>query len=610
MNAGDDRHTGHMAIANHNDAQGAGQPAGTPSKWQRTRAVLPYIGSLLWPRRSVLGAAVLLLVLSRALGLVLPASIQLIVDQLVGKARSYPIAWIVLAILAATIGQGATAWATSRMLSNLAQRLIMDLRREVHAHVLRLPAVFFDSSSTGALVSRIMHDVESVEGVSGAGIVGVAGAALTGVFALAMLIRLDWALALASAGLVAVFAALAFVLFWRLQRQPWSECAQAYGDMTARLTEALGGIRVIKSFGAEDRERERFAASSLRLMTATRKASDLSAGMTMTGSVFFAAATAGVIYVGSLRVLSGAMTIGQVLTFVALLGMLAGAAMQIISFAPQVARAIVGVERVQQILGEPREDADQRRQGRIGRITGLIDVENVAFVYGNGTRALEGVSFRAHPGTLTALVGRSGAGKSTLGALLASLYVPASGRIAVDGVDLAAVMLDSYRSQVGLVLQDTFLFDVSIRENVALARPDATDAEILDACRTAHVDEFAEHLPARYETVIGERGVRLSAGQRQRIAIARALLANPPILVMDEPTSNLDLESEAHVRDALAKLQKGRTTVVIAHRMSTVQGADQILVLENGQIVERGTHERLVNAGGRYAALYAKSVGG
>jgi ABC-type multidrug transport system fused ATPase/permease subunit len=575
-----------------------------PTKWQRTRAVLPYMGSLLWPQRFVLAAAVCLLVLSRALGVVLPASVQLIVDQVVGNKRLDLLSWIALAIMAATIAQGATSWATSRLLSNLAQRLIMDLRREVHGHVLRLPAVFFDSSSIGALVSRIMHDVEGLEAVSGTGLVGVMGALLTGAIALVMLLRLDPALALASAGLLAIFAACTVAVFWRRERQPYGEYAQAYGETTGRLTEALGGIRVIKSFGAEQRERERFEASCSRLMNAIMRVNDMSAGTALAGSVFLGIATAAVIFVGSERVLSGAMTLGQVLAFVAFLGMLVGAVLQLVAFVPAMARAIVGLERVQQILTEPREDADQRRHVRIGRVAGSMEVDNLGFVYDGGKQALAGVSLRADPGTVTALVGRSGAGKSTLAAVLASLHVPSAGRVLVDGVDLATVTLESYRSQVGLVLQDAFLFDGTIRENVALARPDASEAEVLDACRTAHVDEFAEDLPARYETPIGERGVRLSAGQRQRIAIARALLANPAILVLDEPTSNLDLESEAHVMDAIAKLEKGRTTFVIAHRLSTLKGAHQVLVLEAGEIVERGTHDDLIKAGGRYAALF------
>ena len=598
-----------MGAADDRPVKDGAQGPAPKTRLERVRAVLPYLGSLLWPRRYVLASAVLLLVLSRALAMVLPASIQIIVDDVIGKKRLDVLAWVAAAILAATVAQGATGWATSRMLTNLAQGLILQLRREVHSHLLQLPIMFFDSTSIGALQSRIMHDVESLETVSGTGLVGVMGSALSGVLALGVLIQLDPALALASAGLLALFAGLTLALAWRKRRQPFGEYAQAYGEITSRLTEALGGIRVLKSFGAEAREREAFAASSSRLMNAVRRINDMSAGMAMAGSVFLGGALAAVIYLGSVRVLSGAMTLGQVLTFVAFLGMLAGATFQLVSFAPEVARAIVGAERVQAILAQAPEDADARRVVRIGRVKGAVEADRVGFTYDGQKQALKDVSFRADPGTVTALVGRSGAGKSTLAALLASLYTPTSGRMSVDGVDLATVTLDSYRSQIGLVLQDTFLFDGTIRENVALARPDATDAEIFEACRTAHVDEFADALPAKYETRIGERGVKLSAGQRQRIAIARALLVDPAILVLDEPTSNLDMESEARVRDALAALAKGRTTFVIAHRPSTVKGADQVLVLEAGEIVERGTHEQLVKAGGRYGRLHAEMMG-
>jgi ABC-type multidrug transport system fused ATPase/permease subunit len=436
----------------------------------------------------------------------------------------------------------------------------------------------------------------------------VMGSLLTGAFALAVLVRIDPVLALASAGTLAVFTALTVAFAWHKRRQPYGEYAEAYAEISSRLTEALGGIRVIKSFGAESREGEAFAISSSRLMNALKRIADMSAATAMAGSVFLGVALAAVIYVGSLRVVSGAMTLGEVLTFVAFLGMLGAATFQLAAFAPDLARAIVGLERVQQVLSEPRENTDARRTVRLGRVNGAVEAERVGFTYDSGKRALEDVSFRADRGTITAFVGRSGAGKSTLAALIASLYAPTSGRILVDGVDLAAVTLDSYRAQVGLVLQDTFLFDATIRDNVALARPGAAEADVLRACRTAHVDEFAESLPNKYETRIGERGVKLSAGQRQRIAIARALLVDPAILVLDEPTSNLDLESEAHVRDALAELERGRTTFVIAHRLSTVKDADQVLVIERGEIVERGTHEELVKAGGRYCKTYAEIV--
>jgi ABC-type multidrug transport system fused ATPase/permease subunit len=600
-----------MGTAEDSQARDTEKRPAKPTRWQRTRAVLPYLASLLWPKRFVLAAAVGLLFLSRALGMVVPASIQLIVDQVVGQKRTNLLFWIAIVILAATLAQGATGWLTSRILTNMAQQLIRDLRREVHSHALRLPAVFFASKCTGTLVSRIMHDVASVESVCGSGLVAVMGALLTGAIAFAVLLLQDALLTFESAGLLALFAATLLVVFSK-SKKPYREYAETYGHVAARLTEALGGIRVIKSFRAEDRERARFAEGSERLMNALRRGNDISSGMGLAGSAFLGGATAMVAYLGSRRVLSGAMTLGEMLAFVAFLGLFVGAVLQVISYGPDVARAIVGLERIREILDEAAEGANEQRERRLGRITGAIEVEKVGFEYrrdGEAVQALGDISFRAERGTVTALVGRSGAGKSTLAALLASLCTPTKGRILVDGVDLSTVTLDSYRAQVGLVLQDTFLFDATIRENVALASPEASEQAVVDACRAAQVDDFAEALPSRYETRVGERGIALSAGQRQRIAVARALLADPAILVLDEPTSNLDPESEARVEAAIARLAAGRTTFVVAHRLSTVRRASQILVLEAGKIVERGTHDDLIRAGGRYCDLWRRESG-
>ena len=586
-----------------------GSAQGTRSKLERTLSVLPYVASLLWPRRGVLALAVALLVLSRALGLVMPASIQYLVDQVIGHGRLALLAWIAAAILAATAGQGVTGWVTSRMLTRLSQGLVTELRRDVHWHVLGLPAVFFDVTSVGTLVSRVMHDVYGVESLCGAGLVSATGSVLTAGLAFAVLLRLDWVMAVSGAGVLAAFLAAMAAMSWKTKR-PYQQYVEIYGRLTSRLTEAFGGIRVLKTSRAERRERAAFAAMSERLSEALRRGQDVSAVAAMAGSAFLGVATALVVYVGVHRLLGGVMTLGQLLTFVAFLGVFVGAVLGIVGFVPEVARAVVGLERIREVLAEPPEDGQGAGDGpsgrsvRLGRIRGAIEFERVGFAYPSGRQALRGVSFRAEPGTVTAVVGRSGAGKSTLAALVASLYVPAEGRILVDGVDLSTVTLDSYRAQVGLVLQDTFLFDGTIRDNVALARPEAPESAIVEACRAAYVEEFAQGFGAGYETRVGERGVALSAGQRQRIAIARALLVDPPVLILDEPTSSLDSESERYVREALARLTKGRTTLLVAHGLSAVRDADQTLVLEAGRIAERGTHAALLAMGGTYRAMF------
>ena len=566
---------------------------------------LPDVWALIKPRRGLLAVGFVLMAVNRVAGLVLPASTKYFVDNVIGKRQIQLLTPIVLAVLAATILQGLTSFTLTQLLSKSAQKMITELRRQVQAHIGRLPISFYDANKTGVLVSRIMSDVEGVRNLIGTGLVEFVGGLMTAIFALVYLIHTSVMMTALAFGILLVFGGFINKAFKTI-RPIFRARPKINAEVTGRLTESLGGVRVVKGYHAEEREEKVFSAGVQRLLDNVLKTLTATSLMSLSGAGLMGLVSALIMEFGGHKVLSGGMTLGQFFAFNVFLGLLVAPVFQIVAIGTQITEAITGLERTREILNETQEDADPRRTVTLDRITGYVAMENVSFAYDTRKEVLHDVSFQSEPGTVTALVGPSGAGKSTIIGLIAAFYVPASGRVLVDGVDLGTVKLDSYRTQLGVVLQETFLFDGTIRENVAFARPEASEDEIMAACRIARVDEFAESFEKKYDTVVGERGVKLSGGQKQRVSIARAILADPRILILDEATSSLDSESEALIQEGLRYLMRGRTTFVIAHRLSTIRRAEQILVVEAGRIIERGTHESLYAAGGRYFDLYTK----
>jgi subfamily B ATP-binding cassette protein MsbA len=566
---------------------------------------LPDVWALIKPRRGLLALGFLLMAVNRVAGLVLPASTKYFVDNVISKRQIELLTPIVIAVLGATILQGLTSFTLTQLLSKSAQKMITELRRQVQAHIGRLPISFYDANKTGVLVSRIMSDVEGVRNLIGTGLVEFVGGLMTAIFALVYLIHASVLMTGLAFGILLVFGVGINKAFTTI-RPIFRARPKINAEVTGRLTESLGGVRVVKGYHAEGREEKVFSAGVQRLLDNVLKTLTATSLMSLSGAGLMGLVSALIMEFGGHKVLSGSMTLGQFFAFNIFLGLLVAPVFQIVAIGTQITEAITGLERTREILNEAQEDADPRRSVTLDRITGYVAMEDVSFAYDSRKEVLHEVSFRSEPGTVTALVGPSGAGKSTIIGLIAAFYVPKSGRVLVDGVDLATVKLNSYRTQLGVVLQETFLFDGTIRENVAFARPDATEDEIMAACRIARVDEFAESFEKKYDTVVGERGVKLSGGQKQRVSIARAILADPRILILDEATSSLDSESEALIQEGLRYLMRGRTTFVIAHRLSTIRRAEQILVVEGGRIIERGTHESLYAAGGRYFDLYTK----
>jgi ABC-type multidrug transport system fused ATPase/permease subunit len=580
----------------------------TPAAADRLRALWPLIAELVRPRRRLLLVGCALIMVNRVAGLVLPASTKFLVDDVIGRQRSDLLGPLVLAVVCATAVQGVTSFVLTQRLSTAAQRLIAELRRKVQAHVGRLPVAYYDANKSGALVSRIMTDVEGVRNLIGTGLVELLGGLLTAVFALGVLVFISPVLT----GLALAFV-LAFAVVLRTSLRTVRPIFRARGkinaEVTGRLTESLSGVRVIKGYHAEAREEAVFARGVQRLLDNVLQSLTVIATMSLSATLFMGVVGAVVMYVGAREIVAGTLTLGGFMTFTAFLAFLVAPIFQVVSIGTQLSEALAGLERTREVLRERPEDEDPTRTVEMPSLRGDVVFDRVRFAYDAGREVLDAVSFRAAPGTVTALVGPSGAGKSTIIGLVAAFHVPTAGAVLVDGVDLSSVRLGSYRTQLGVVLQETFLFDGTIRATGAFARPDAGEAQILDACRIARVDEFAERFDRQYDTLVGERGVKLSGGQRQRVSIARAILADPRILILDEATSSLDSESEALIQDGLAYLMRGRTTFVIAHRLSTIRRADQILVVEAGRIVEEGTHQDLLAARGRYFDLYTRQHG-
>jgi subfamily B ATP-binding cassette protein MsbA len=572
------------------------------------RTVLPILAELIRPRRGLLALGFLLMLINRVSGLVLPYSTKYLIDTVMVKHHLQLLKPLVGAVLLATLIQGVTSFSLTQLLSKAAQRLIAELRAKVQTHIGRLSVTFHDSNKSGALVARIMSDVEGVRNLVGTGLVDLVGGLITALIALIVLFRISALMTALAFGFLLVFAIALKKAFGTI-RPIFRERGKINAEVTGRLAESLGGIRVVKGYHAEEREDIVFSRGVQRLLDNVLRTLTATSAMTLSASVLLGVVGAVIMYVGAHQVAAGSLTIGGFFTYTLFMGFLIAPIMQIVQVGTQLTEALAGLERTQEILDESREDRDPRRTQTLGSIRGDINFEKVGFSYDGSKLVLRDVSFHAAPGTVTALVGSSGSGKSTTIGLIAAFHTPTEGRILVDDVDLSTVRLDSYRTQLGVVLQESFLFDGTIRDNVVFSRPDATEEQVMSACRIARVDEFAESFPEKYNTVVGERGVKLSGGQRQRISIARAILAEPRILILDEATSSLDSESEALIQQGLSYLMQGRTTFVIAHRLSTIRRADQILVMEQGQILERGRHEELYALHGRYYDLYTRQHG-
>ena len=586
----------------HAREEGASRPK--PS----LRKVWPEVMALVRPRRWLLLFGLLLVAIRSVSGLVLPFTTRSLIDNVMGKGQAEKLPLLVGAVLVATVIQGIASFSVTQLLSKAAQRLISDLRMQVQRHIGNLPVSFYDSNRTGTLVSRIMTDVEGVRNLVGTGLVEFVGGVITAMVAFGFLMHISVRMTLLAFAIMAIFTALLQRAF-KVIRPIFRERGKINAEVTGRLTESLGGVRVVKGYHAEEREAKVFAGGVKRLLDNVISSLTAQSLMSLASTVVLGVVGALVMYFGATQVLAGHMTKGQYFQYTMFLAFLIAPVFQIVAIGTQLTEAIAGLDRTSEIMAEREEDADPRRTEIVEPIRGEVRFEDVQFAYEEGKPVLHGISFDAMPGTVTALVGSSGSGKSTIISLVCAFHTPTTGRVTIDGVDLSTIRLSSYRAQIGVVLQESFLFDGNVRENVMFSRPDATAEQMLEACRIARVDEFVERFPEKYETIVGERGVKLSGGQRQRISIARAILADPRILILDEATSSLDSESEAMIQQGLGYLMQGRTTFVIAHRLSTIRRADQILVIESGVILERGTHESLYALGGRYFDLYTRQHG-
>jgi subfamily B ATP-binding cassette protein MsbA len=579
-----------------------------PPKIERLKAIWPEVWKLMRPRRGLLALGFVLMVINKVAGFVLPYSSKYLIDNVVNKNQTGLLRPLVLSVLFATLVQGVTSFSLTQLLSKAAQRLIADLREQVQAHISRLPVAFYDANKAGALVSRIMSDVEGVRNLLGTGLVDFAGGLVAASIALVLLIRISAPLTLIAVGSLGCFAFALNKAFATI-RPIFRERGKINAEVTGRLTESLGGVRVIKGYHAEEREASVFAVGVERLLTNVMKSLTMTSALGAASTTVLGLVSSIVMWLGGHSVLQGTWTVGDYFSYNMFLAFMIAPVFQIVNIGTQLTEAFAGLDRTNEIMNELEENKSPERTQTMPPIQGTVRVEDVEFAYEPEKPVLHGINFLAKPGTVTALVGSSGSGKSTIISLVCAFHSPTSGRVLVDDVDLARVDLNSYRSQLGVVLQDSFLFDGTIRENILFSRPEATEEQFLFACRTARVDEFAERFPETYDTIVGERGVKLSGGQRQRLSIARALLAEPRILILDEATSSLDSESEAMIQAGLSKLMEGRTTFVIAHRLSTIRRAEQILVVEQGRIVERGNHAELFAMGGRYFDLYTRQHG-
>ncbi|RPA69232.1 ABC transporter ATP-binding protein [Cyclobacteriaceae bacterium YHN15] len=576
----------------------------TKAKRTENRVTMAHVfKTIIWPRRRHLFLGLFLIIISRFSGLVLPGASKYLIDDVIPSNDLNMLKWLVLVVVAAITIQATTSYALTQILSVEAQHLISKLRSQVQRHIIQLPIRFFDNTKTGELVSRIMTDVEGVRNLVGTGFAQMIGGVLTALISLALLIYISPLMTLYVLVPVIIFGLISLKAFGKI-RPIFRERGKINAEVTGRLTETLGGIRVIKGFNAEEQEIKTFEAGVERLFLNVKASLTATSFVTSAATFLLGLASAGIMGIGGYMIMDEQMTFGDFLAFTLYLGFMIAPIVQMSNIGSQLTEAFAGLDRTEEIMNAPLESASNKRTIGLPNIKGDIVFKNVSFAYEPGKEVLKEISFQAPEGSVTALVGTSGSGKTTIAGLAASFLNPDSGIITVDGVDMQKISLDSFRSQLGVVLQDDFLFEGTIRENILFPRPDSPNDKLIDAVKAAHVQEFTDRFEDGLDTLIGERGVKLSGGQRQRIAIARAVLADPRILILDEATSNLDTESEALIQASLKVLMQGRTTFVIAHRLSTIRQADQILVIENGEIVERGKHEELIAKEGRYFQLY------
>jgi ABC-type multidrug transport system fused ATPase/permease subunit len=561
------------------------------------------VKEILLPRKWLLLLGLVLIIINRLSGLVLPGSSKYLIDEVIAKSDMEMFKWLLIAVAAAVTIQALSSFFLTQLLSVEAQHLISLLRAQIQKHIIKLPINFFDNSKSGELVSRIMSDVEGVRNLVGTGLVQLFGGVLTAIIAFSLLITISPMMTLYVMVPLIIFGLISLKAFSYI-RPIFRKRREINADVTGRLTESLNGVRVIKGFNAEHHEIKTFEDGVDRLFKNVKKSLTSTSLVTSAATLLLGLATVGIMAIGGRMIINNELTVGDFFAFILYLGFLIAPIVQMSNIGSQITEAFAGLDRMQEVLELEKEDDDPSRTVKVKSIQGEVVFDEVYFSYEKDKEVLHGISFDARPGSVTALVGSSGSGKTTIAGLVASFLYADRGKITVDGEDLNKIMLDSYRKNLGVVLQDDFLFEGTIRENILFPRPNATENEVIDAAKSAHVTEFADRFADGLETTIGERGVKLSGGQRQRIAIARALLANPRILILDEATSNLDAESEAFIQQSLAQLMKGRTTFVIAHRLSTIRKADQILVIENGLIAERGDHDTLLKQEGRYFDLY------
>lgn len=559
--------------------------------------------TIVWPRRNILAIGLVLIIISRLASLVLPGASKYLMDNVIAEGDMQMLKTLVIAVGAAIVVQSITSFLLTRILSVEAQHLIAQLRVQVQKKIIYLPVRFFDNSKSGELVSRIMSDVEGVRNLVGTGLVQLVGGLITAVISLFLLINISPMMTLYVLVPVSIFGVISLKAFGYI-RPIFRERGKINAEVTGRLTETLNGVRVIKGFNAEKQEVKTFEDGVERLYLNIKKSLTSTSFVTSSATFLLGLASTGIMGIGGYMIIQGDITIGDFLAFTLYLGFMIAPIVQMSNIGSQLTEAFAGLDRTEEIMNMDPEDDGSVRNIRIPEIKGDVEFQNISFAYEEENRVIKNISFKAPSGSMTALVGTSGSGKSTIASLAASFLNPDSGSILIDGEDLAKVSLTSYRSQLGVVLQDDFLFEGTIRENILFPKPGASENELMEAVKAAHVNEFTDRFEEGLETTIGERGVKLSGGQKQRIAIARAILADPRILILDEATSNLDTESESYIQESLARLMRGRTSFVIAHRLSTIRQANQILVIENGQIAEQGTHDDLIERKGRYYDLY------
>ncbi len=559
--------------------------------------------NIIWPRRKHLFFGLFLIIVSRLASLVLPGASKYLIDDVIPSNDLDKLKWLIAAVVASIVVQAVTSYSLTQILSVEAQHLIAKLRSQVQKHIIKLPIRYFDNAKTGELVSRIMTDVEGVRNLVGTGFAQMVGGILTAVISLVLLISISPMMTLYVLLPVVIFGLVSLKAFGKI-RPIFRERGKINAQVTGRLTETLGGIRVIKGFNAENQEIKTFERGVDELFRNVKASLTATSIVTSAGALLLGLASAGIMGMGGYMIMEGEMTFGDFLAFTLYLGFMIAPIVQMSNIGSQLTEAFAGLDRTEEIMNTPVESDDRTRTVVLEEIAGKIEFRNVSFAYDAEKEVVKSISFTASEGSVTALVGTSGSGKTTIAGLAATFLNPDSGQILLDGIDLQKVTLDSFRSHLGVVLQDDFLFEGTIRENILFPRPEASEAQLLQAVRAAHVQEFTDRFESGLDTLIGERGVKLSGGQRQRIAIARAILADPKILILDEATSNLDTESESFIQASLKELMKGRTTFVIAHRLSTIRQADQILVIEQGRIVEQGVHEELIALKGRYYQLY------